>query len=109
MVDSVDVVVGSAGTVADLARLTRIEGIQRNAASPANATPSFAARSVQSGLLTLLVRGKDSIFAGQSGVSLEVDDVVTLHVMGNAAYASVAALLADPASSFQVTIVLASE
>ena len=103
-VDSVDVVVGSAGTAADLARLGRIEGIQRNGWSgPGNKTAArFAARSVESGLLTLVVRGKPGFFDTWGGARLEVDDITTLHVMGDAVYTSVAALLADPAAGFQV-------
>ena len=57
-------------------------------------------RSVEDGLLTLVLRGKDTTPAGSS---LTVEDLVTLHITGDALYGQVAALMqADgPAGGLQ--------
>jgi hypothetical protein len=104
MIDSVDLVVGAAGNPTDLARLTRLTGLQRpSAGGRGSAAQNISARSVESGLLTLVVRGKDAAFAGGAAAPvLGVDDVVTLHIMGDSLSAAVTALLASPAPAFQV-------
>ena len=106
VLETVDLLVGTAGSAADLARLQRVAGIQRQGAAGAhNVTQSVGSRSIESGLLTLAIRGKDSYFEqpGTAGFALELEDVVTLHVMGDSKMAAVAALLGSSTSSaFQV-------
>ena len=48
-------------------------------------------RSVESGLLTLVLRGKDAVFGspGASGHALEIEDLVSLHVAGDSTYSAV--------------------
>ncbi len=96
-VDGVDILVGSAGSPQDLARLQTVVGVPLGAASgPLNATGGLGARSVESGLLTVVLRGKDEYFgrAEATGAALEIEDLASLHVTGDAAYAQVTAALA---------------
>ncbi len=96
-VDGVDLLFGSAGSPQDLARLQTLVGVPLGATGgPVNATQSLGARSVEGGLLTVVLRGKESYFgqSGAAGASLEIEDLASLHVTGNAAYAQVTAALA---------------
>ena len=63
---------------------------------PPNATRSLGARSVEGGLLTVVLRGKDTYFGGAeaAGAALEIEDLASLHITGDAAYAQVDAVLA---------------
>jgi len=102
VVDTVDLLVGTAGSAPDLARLQRVTGIHRTGAAGAhNVTQSVGSRSIESGLLTLAVKGADAYFGlpGTAAYALELEDVATLHIMGDSKYAAVAALLADPAAA----------
>ena len=106
MIDGVDILVGSAASPADFTRLTRLSGLQSTADTAGrinSATQNISARSIESGLLTLVVRGKDSVFGGGlAAPQLTVDDVVTLHIMGDSLYTAVAGILAGPNQPFQV-------
>ncbi len=96
-VDGIDLLVGSAGSPQDLARLQTLVGVPMGAVvGPLNTTNSLGARSVESGLLTVVLRGKDGYFgrAEAAGAALEIEDLVSLHVTGDAAYAQVTAALA---------------
>ncbi len=55
--------------------------------------------SVESGLLTLVLRGKDLMPAGSS---LVIEDLVTLHITGSSLYSQVAATLGSSSGRFQV-------
>ncbi len=50
---------------------------------------------MESGLLTLVLRGKDSVFGspGASGFALEIEDLVSLHIAGDSTYNAVMAAL----------------
>ncbi len=99
-VDGVDLLVGSAGSLKDLARLQTLVGVPLGAAAgPLNATSSLSSRSVESGLLTVVLRGKDAYFsqAEAAGAALEIEDLASLHVTGDAAYAQVTGALATAA------------
>jgi hypothetical protein len=52
-------------------------------------------RSVESGLLTLVLRGKDSVYGSQgaSGFALEIEDLISLHIVGDNTYSAVVAAL----------------
>ncbi len=104
-VDGVDLLVGSAGSPQDLARLQTLVGVPLGAAAgPLNATSSLGARSVESGLLTVVLRGKDAYFgqAEAAGAALEIEDLASLHVTGDAAYAQVTAALAGGGGGFRI-------
>jgi hypothetical protein len=104
-VDGIDLLVGSAGSPQDLARLQTLVGVPLAAPDgPPNATSSLSARSVEGGLLTMVLRGKDSYFgrAEAAGAALEVEDLATLHVTGDAPYAQVTAALASAGGGFRV-------
>ena len=93
-VDGVDVLVGSAGVQQDLDRLQALVGVPLGAAGAQLATvQNLSARSVEGGLLTVVLRGKDAYFgqAAAAGAALEIEDLVSLHVTGDAAYAQVVA------------------
>jgi hypothetical protein len=106
IVDKVDLTVGSAGSAEDQVRLQTVVGLQLAAPTPLalNITKRFAARSVEGGLLTLAVLGKASLFSQQKaiGYSLEIEDLVTLHVTGDSAYDQVVKLLGVSGSGFKV-------
>ena len=106
VVQTVDLLVGTAGSEQDLARLQRVVGIQATGEGPAhNVTQSVGSRSIQSGLLTLAMQGKESYFAqpGTTSFSLQLEDVVTLHIMGDSKMSAVMALLSSTtAPAFQV-------
>jgi hypothetical protein len=95
-VDGVDLFVGSAGSAQDLTRLQTLVGVALSAAGgPPNVSNSLGARSVESGLLTVVLRGKDAYFGREeaAGAALEIEDLASLHVTGDAAYAQVTAAL----------------
>ena len=106
VVETVDLLVGTAGSSQDFGRLQRVTGIQQTGSAGAhNVTQSLGSRSIESGLLTLAMKGKDEYFdqAGTAGFSLQLEDVVTLHIMGDSKLAAVTALLGSQTSSaFQV-------
>lgn len=106
IVDKVDLTVGSAGSAEDQNRLQTVVGLQLAAPTPLalNITQRFAARSAEGGLLTLAVLGKASLFSQEkaTGYSLEIEDLVTLHVTGDSVYAQVAALLGESGNGFKV-------
>ena len=66
--------------------------------------PAFP-RSVESGLLTLVLRGKDAIFGASeaAGFALEVEDLVSLHIVGDGPYAAVTAALSAAGGGFQAS------
>ena len=102
VVDTVDLLVGTVGSAQDLARLQRVTGIHRAGMAGAhNVTQSVGSRSIESGLLTLAIKGADAYFGlpGTAAYALELEDVATLHIMGDSKYAAVAALLVDPAAA----------
>ena len=104
-IDTVDIMVGSAGSARDLDRLQTIAGVQlAGGAGAHNVTQSLNSRSIESGLLTVALKGKDSFFGQPSaaGASLEIEDLVSLHITGNGLYGQVASLLGDPATGFQI-------
>lgn len=102
-----DLTVGSAWSEADQSRLQTV-GLQLSAPTSAsmvpNSTESFAARSVEGGLLTLAVLGKAALFSQPqaSEFSLEIEDLVTLHVTSDSVYAQVNALLGVAGGGFRV-------
>jgi hypothetical protein len=100
-VEGVDLLIGSAGLPQDLARLQTLIGVPLGAAGgPLNASSSLSARSVESGLLTVVLRGKTAYFdqPEAAGAALEIEDLASLHVTGDAAYAQVTAALAAAGS-----------
>ncbi len=88
IVDGASLVVGVAGSAADLARLPVVTGLQR-ADAAGSASGGVNASSAESGLLTLVLEGSNGFFgaAGNSALSLELQDVYTLHVVGESALA----------------------
>ena len=58
-------------------------------------------RSVEGGLLTLVLRGKDALPAGST---LAVEDLVTLHVTGDTLYAQVLRAMGGPSGGFKVCV-----
>ncbi len=58
---------------------------------------------MESGLLTLVLRGKDTIFGapGAAGFALEIEDLVSLHIVGDGPYAAVTAALSAAGGGFQ--------
>ena len=63
---------------------------------------SSIGRSVESGLLTLVLRGKDSAL-GTAGYALEIEDLVSLHITGDSIYTSVMSSL-NAGAGFQVSV-----
>jgi len=99
-VECVDVLVGVAGTAGDLERL-QTAALDPTTAGTPNTTRSLSARSLEGGLLTLVVRAKEPT-AGQPPTALEVEDLVALHITGDFLFAQVAAALAAPGGGFRV-------
>eukprot|EP00961_Rhodomonas_salina_P207393 2799357-Rhodomonas_salina.1 len=83
-VASADIIVGSAANVTELTRLRIIEDI---ANTNLGAVPSthIDTDSIESGLMTLVLKGKATYFrtgaSNTGGYSLELDDVITIHIM----------------------------
>ncbi len=96
-VEGVDLLIGSAGSPQDLNRLQTLGGVPLGTAGgPIREAQSLSARSVEGGLLTVVLRGKDAYFgrAEAAGAALEIEDLASLHITGNASYAQVTAALA---------------
>ena len=97
---------GSAGSKADLSHLQKVMNLPlaEPTAMEINLTQSFSALSVQSGLMSLAVLGKESIFSqpGASGYSLEIEDLVTVHVTGDSLYKQVAPLVQSSGNGFKM-------
>eukprot|EP00286_Rhodomonas_abbreviata_P019523 CAMPEP_0181303338 /NCGR_PEP_ID=MMETSP1101-20121128/8501_1 /TAXON_ID=46948 /ORGANISM="Rhodomonas abbreviata, Strain Caron Lab Isolate" /LENGTH=1216 /DNA_ID=CAMNT_0023408897 /DNA_START=61 /DNA_END=3711 /DNA_ORIENTATION=- len=81
-VAKVHLIVGSASTESEMSRLTILEDI---ASTSMQNRPSDTINtdSIESGLMTLVVVGESDYFGngGTSGYSLELEDVMTVHIM----------------------------
>ena len=107
-IDSIDLTVGTAGSKAELTHLQKVMDLPlaEPTALPLrlNLTQNFSALSVQDGLISLAVLGKESIFnqPGASGYSIEIEDLVTLHATGDSIYAQLVQLISSAGNGFKV-------
>ena len=78
IIETIDVKIGVAGSEADFNKLVTIHPLN------SSANHALATQSIESGLLTMAIRGKDSYFTlpGNLGHSLEIEDAFTLHIFG---------------------------
>eukprot|EP00286_Rhodomonas_abbreviata_P019716 CAMPEP_0181309238 /NCGR_PEP_ID=MMETSP1101-20121128/11908_1 /TAXON_ID=46948 /ORGANISM="Rhodomonas abbreviata, Strain Caron Lab Isolate" /LENGTH=1439 /DNA_ID=CAMNT_0023415711 /DNA_START=17 /DNA_END=4336 /DNA_ORIENTATION=+ len=80
----VDIVVGSAEDGSELARLPIKANIASTQLNDPNLITEINSDSIESGLMTLVIKGNSTYFAtntGRTQVSVELEDVITLHVM----------------------------
>jgi len=94
-----DIIVGSAATEAELSRLTMLLNVASSELTTVE-TQTIATDSIESGLLTLVIRGNATYF-GQPGTQtygVQLEDVITIHVMEpeDTTFNAVVALVADP-------------
>ena len=107
-VADMDLVVGLAAREDEMARVRTVADLIENATG-VNAAPtaSLDSASVESGLLTLVLKGNASFFglARAADFSLELEDVVTLHFLESSDLAfSAARLLVDTGAAFTVQV-----
>jgi len=97
-------IIGSASSDDELSRLTIFEDIASSAMSPEDPSP-IATDSIEASLMTLVLNGQDAYFAntGSGAYTLELEDVITVHIMdpsavsgAGATFGLVKALLAAP-------------
>eukprot|EP00961_Rhodomonas_salina_P113913 1532049-Rhodomonas_salina.1 len=82
-VANADIVVGSASSSAEFSRL-RIKKDIASTQLDSQSTTEINSDSIEAGLMTLILKGNSYYFqtnAGRSDVSLELEDVITIHVM----------------------------
>jgi len=95
-VADVDIIVGSAGTESDLAQLRTFENVASNALAKTDSS-HIDTGGIEGGLMTLVLKGAEEFFnlPGQLTTSLELEDVVTIHIMesGTRMYNAVLGLL----------------
>eukprot|EP00286_Rhodomonas_abbreviata_P011166 CAMPEP_0181331448 /NCGR_PEP_ID=MMETSP1101-20121128/24503_1 /TAXON_ID=46948 /ORGANISM="Rhodomonas abbreviata, Strain Caron Lab Isolate" /LENGTH=1819 /DNA_ID=CAMNT_0023440901 /DNA_START=147 /DNA_END=5606 /DNA_ORIENTATION=+ len=77
-----DLIIGSASSIVELERLRIFSGIGSTNQSLVEST-RIDTDSIESGLMTLVVKGDKTFFnrSGTTGFSLEVEDIVTIHIM----------------------------
>eukprot|EP00286_Rhodomonas_abbreviata_P027165 CAMPEP_0181304788 /NCGR_PEP_ID=MMETSP1101-20121128/9353_1 /TAXON_ID=46948 /ORGANISM="Rhodomonas abbreviata, Strain Caron Lab Isolate" /LENGTH=1307 /DNA_ID=CAMNT_0023410601 /DNA_START=14 /DNA_END=3937 /DNA_ORIENTATION=- len=75
-------IIGTASTPAELLRLTIFEDIANSAMSPQDPS-EIATDSIEASLMTLVIEGTTEYFSntGSGGYFLELEDVITVHVM----------------------------
>jgi len=84
-VSNADIVVGSASSLEELSRLRIKKDIASTQLDPSQVT-EINSDSIEAGLMTLILKGNHSYFKANSGintagVSLELEDVMTIHIM----------------------------
>jgi hypothetical protein len=84
-VADVDIVVGTANGLAELSRLMIKTDVTDSALNPETARTQIDSDSIEAGVMTLVIKGQDEYFSnnpGRSEVSVELEDVITIHIMG---------------------------
>jgi len=98
-VANADIIIGSAGLESEMGQLRILQDVASSDLQPAG-LQRIDSDSIESGLITLVVKGNSSYFSrgGSSAFGIQVEDVITIHIMESEAGSSMAgviALLAD--------------
>merc|ERR1711966_323790 len=83
-VADVDIVVGTAKDSSELSRLEIKVDVTDSALNPETERTQIDSDSIEAGVMTLVIKGKDEYFltnTGRNSVSVELEDVVTIHIM----------------------------
>merc|ERR1711966_622916 len=86
-VADVDIVVGTAKDSSELSRLEIKVDVTDSALNPETERTQIDSDSIEAGVMTLVIKGKDEYFlnnAGRNDVSVELEDVITIHIMSPA-------------------------
>ena len=91
--ESINLIIGIADNINDYNNLKTYNNIQTNT----SIIDSINSKSIESGLLTFIIKGKDSYFnlVGNSDYSLDLHDVITLHITDINKYNEVMALFSN--------------
>jgi hypothetical protein len=84
-VADVDIVVGTAANGVELSRLMIKVNVTDSALNPESMRTEINSDSIEAGVMTLVIKGNDEYFltnTGRNDVSLELEDVITIHIMG---------------------------
>jgi len=96
-VANADIVVGSAVNASELSRLRIKADIASTQLAP-DAITEINSDSIEAGLMTLVLKGNSSYFAtnlGLQGMSLELEDLVTIHIMEDSGRGEAASVVDD--------------
>merc|ERR1711966_567422 len=83
-VADVDIVVGTAKDSSELSNLPIKVDVTDSALNPETERTQIDSDSIEAGVMTLVIKGKDEYFltnTGRNSVSVELEDVVTIHIM----------------------------
>merc|ERR1711906_34918 len=86
-VADVDIVVGTAKDSSELSNLEIKVDVTDSALNPETERTQIDSDSIEAGVMTLVIKGKDEYFlnnAGRNDVSVELEDVITIHSMSPA-------------------------
>lgn len=105
---SATLIIGTASSDTELSRLTIFTDIA-NTEGSAGDVPLITTPSIESGFMTLVIQGEEDYFTNAgtvTGYGLEVEDVITVHVMesgGSNKLGEIVTLLGQPPQDNQVT------
>merc|ERR1711966_508253 len=83
-VADVDIVVGTAKDSSELSRLEIKVDVTDSALNPGTERTQIDSDSIEAGVMTLVIKGKDEYFltnTGRNSVTVELEDVITIHIM----------------------------
>merc|ERR1711966_57249 len=83
-VADVDIVVGTAKDSSELSNLEIKVDVTDSALNPETERTQIDSDSIEAGVMTLVIKGKDEDFltnTGRNSVTVELEDVVTIHIM----------------------------
>merc|ERR1711906_19338 len=83
-VADVDIVVGTAKDSSELSNLEIKVDVTDSALNPETERTQIDSDSIEAGVMTLVIKGKDEYFlnnAGRNNVKVELEDVITIHIM----------------------------
>merc|ERR1711906_20212 len=86
-VADVDIVVGTAKDSSELSNLEIKVDVTDSALNPETERTQIDSDSIEAGVMTLVIKGKDEYFlnnAGRNNVKVELEDVITIHIMSPA-------------------------
>ena len=93
VLDKVDLIVGIAGDLNSYNHLQRIQFASNPSPLTGSGSAQIASRSIESGLLTFVITGRDDYFGGMPNTfNVQIQDLITVHVFGQDKWTAVSAL-----------------